>query len=91
MLRFAVATTLALLTSATLAQDLPPAPVMTGDVKIHDPSVIIENGHWVSFQTGEQGLYRGAIKLKTSPDGINWTNVGWMAVMHTGAVAAFQG
>ena len=23
------------------------------------------------------------------PNGINWTNVGWMAVMHTGAVAAF--
>jgi arabinan endo-1,5-alpha-L-arabinosidase len=50
---------------------------MLGDVRIHDPSVIVEDGHWVSFQTGDEGgLSQGAIKLKTSPDGITWKNAG---------------
>lgn len=54
-----------------------PAPVMTGDTQIHDPSAIVVDGHWVSFQTGDEGgLYQGAIKLKTSPDGTNWSNAG---------------
>ena len=73
MLRIAILVTL-LLTSAALAQNLPPAPAMQGDVRIHDPSVIVENGVWASFQTGDTGgLYQGAIKVKTSPDGITWT------------------
>ena len=56
---------------------LPPAPVMAGETRIHDPSAIDVDGHWVTFQTGEEGgLYQGAIKLKTSPDGINWTDAG---------------
>ena len=76
MLRIAAAFAL-LLSSATLAQELPPAAAMQGDVRIHDPSVVVVDGHWVSFQTGDEGgLYRGAIKLKTSPDGITWTNAG---------------
>jgi arabinan endo-1,5-alpha-L-arabinosidase len=77
MLRFAAVAALLLTPFAVLAQELPPAPTMLGDVKIHDPSVIVDNGHWVSFQTGDQGgLYRGAIKVKTSPDGITWTDAG---------------
>jgi arabinan endo-1,5-alpha-L-arabinosidase len=76
MLRLAAAA-LVLLSSAALAQDLPPAPKMLGDVRIHDPSVIVENGVWASFQTGDTGgLHQGAIKVKTSPDGITWTNAG---------------
>jgi arabinan endo-1,5-alpha-L-arabinosidase len=51
-------------------------PVLTGDLRIHDPSVIVENGHWVSFQTGAEGFWRGAILLKTSPDGVAWKNAG---------------
>ncbi len=65
---------LMLLPMAALAQE---APVPSGDVRIHDPSVIVADGHWVSFQTGDEGgLYQGAIKLKTSPDGVTWTNAG---------------
>jgi arabinan endo-1,5-alpha-L-arabinosidase len=59
-----------------VAQELSSAPVMLGDTRIHDPSVIVEDGHWVSFQTGAPGLWRGAILLKTSPDGITWKNAG---------------
>jgi arabinan endo-1,5-alpha-L-arabinosidase len=76
MLRLAAAA-LVLLSSAASAQELAPAPAMLGDTRIHDPSVIVVDGHWVSFQTGDEGgLHQGAIKLKTSPDGINWTNAG---------------
>jgi len=64
----------ALLTLPALAQDL--APALTGDVRIHDPSVIVADGHWVAFETGREGYWRGAILLKTSPDGISWKNAG---------------
>lgn len=75
MKQFVLAAALLLIGAVAHAQDYPPAPAMAGDVKIHDPSIIVVDGHWVSFQTGDQGgLYRGAIKLKISPDGINWTN-----------------
>lgn len=68
---------LALAATGAVAQTLPPAPVMKGDTQIHDPSAIDVGGHWVTFQTGEEGgLYQGAIQLKTSPDGINWTKAG---------------
>ena len=53
------------------------APRMQGDTRIHDPSAIKIGEHWVTFQTGEEGgLYQGAILLKTSSDGLNWTNAG---------------
>jgi arabinan endo-1,5-alpha-L-arabinosidase len=51
-------------------------PQLTGDTRIHDPSVIEVDGQYAAFGTGEQGLYRGAIKVKTSPDGIAWTDAG---------------
>lgn len=62
---------------AAPAMALDPAPVMEGDTQIHDPSAIVVDGHWVTFQTSAQGgLYQGAILLKTSPDGIHWTKAG---------------
>jgi arabinan endo-1,5-alpha-L-arabinosidase len=52
-------------------------PALKGDTQIHDPSVIEVGGQWASFQTGEEGgLYQGAILVKTSPDGITWTDAG---------------
>ncbi len=51
-------------------------PQLTGDTRIHDPSVIEVGGRYAAFGTGEQGLYRGAILVKTSPDGMNWTDAG---------------
>lgn len=74
---FRLVAALLLLAWPALAQDLSPAPAMLGDTRIHDPSVIVEDGHWVSFQTGDEGgLHQGAIKLKTSPDGVTWSNAG---------------
>lgn len=75
---FKLAAALLLLTSvAAAAQDtIPPAPAMQGDLRMHDPSVIVVDGAWVGFYTGAEGFWRGAILLKTSPDGITWKNAG---------------
>lgn len=52
-------------------------PVLTGDVRIHDPSIVEVNGEFIAFATGfEGGVDQGAIRLKTSPDGIDWTDRG---------------
>jgi arabinan endo-1,5-alpha-L-arabinosidase len=70
-----VAALLALATPAAAA-DLPPQPQLTGDLRIHDPSVIEVGGRFAAFGTGEQGLTRGAIRVKTSSDGVAWTDAG---------------
>ena len=49
-------------------------PQMTGDVQIHDPSVIEIGGQFVAVGTGQQGPTHGAIRAKTSPDGLRWTD-----------------
>ncbi len=51
-------------------------PRLTGDTQIHDPSVFEVDGRFAAFETGRQGPTHGAIWVKTSPDGINWTNAG---------------
>jgi arabinan endo-1,5-alpha-L-arabinosidase len=49
---------------------------MAGDLRIHDPSVIQIGGEFVAVGTGEQGPTHGAIRVKTSLDGIRWTDEG---------------
>ena len=49
---------------------------MTGETGIHDPSVIEVGGRFVALGTGRQGPTHGAIRVKTSPDGIKWTEAG---------------
>jgi arabinan endo-1,5-alpha-L-arabinosidase len=53
-----------------------PQPKLTGDLRIHDPSVVEVDGKDAAFGTGEPGLYRGAIRVKTSEDGLRWTDAG---------------
>src|ERR1700734_4403085 len=53
-----------------------PQPQMSGDVQIHDPSVIEIGGQFVAVGTGQQGPTHGAIRAKTSPDGVRWTDAG---------------
>jgi arabinan endo-1,5-alpha-L-arabinosidase len=53
-----------------------PQPWMTGETGIHDPSVIEVGGRFVALGTGRQGPTHGAIRVKTSPDGIRWTDAG---------------
>jgi arabinan endo-1,5-alpha-L-arabinosidase len=65
-----------LLLFAVAAYAIEPQPRLAGDLRIHDPSVIEVAGRYAAFGTGEQGLTRGAIKVKTSPDGLTWTDAG---------------
>ena len=53
-----------------------PQPLMTGDTRIHDPSVIEIDGQFVAAGTGQQGPTHGAIRVKTSPDGLEWKDAG---------------
>jgi arabinan endo-1,5-alpha-L-arabinosidase len=65
---------LASMGAPTLAQTV--QPTMTGDLRIHDPSVIESAGRFAAFGTGEEGRTRGAIRAKTSPDGVHWMDSG---------------
>ena len=47
-----------------------PQPKLSGDTRIHDPSVVEVDGRFAAFGTGEPGGYRGAVRVKTSPDGV---------------------
>jgi arabinan endo-1,5-alpha-L-arabinosidase len=38
--------------------------------------VIEVEGKYVAFGAGEQGIYRGAIRVRTLSDGVNWTDTG---------------
>jgi arabinan endo-1,5-alpha-L-arabinosidase len=49
-------------------------PTMTGDTRIHDPSVIEVDGRYAAFGTGEESRSRGAIRAKTSRDGVDWAD-----------------
>jgi len=51
-------------------------PQLRGDTRIHDPSVIEVDGRFAAFGAGERGRTRGAIRVKTSPDGVTWTDAG---------------
>ncbi len=49
---------------------------MTGETRIHDPSVIEIGGQFVAVDAGERGPTHGAIRVKTSADGVRWTDAG---------------
>jgi arabinan endo-1,5-alpha-L-arabinosidase len=72
----ALACLAALLAPAAPLRAAEPQPEMTGDTLIHDPSVIEVDGRFVAFGTGQQGPTHGAIRVKTSPDGVAWTDAG---------------
>lgn len=75
MIRIALWFGLWLLAAAVQAQEV--QPVLSGDIRIHDPSVIVVDGNRVAFETGQEGgIYRGAVRVKTSPDGLVWTAAG---------------
>jgi len=65
-----------LLLSAATLRAVEVQPRLTGDTRIHDPSVIEASGRFVAFGTGQQGPTHGAIRVKTSADGVAWTDAG---------------
>lgn len=68
---------LCLPTTVIAAGDTTTQPVLTGDIRIHDPTMIVVNGAYVAFATGfEGGIDQGALRIKTSPDGVVWKDMG---------------
>jgi arabinan endo-1,5-alpha-L-arabinosidase len=62
---------LAVLTTPAIAQPL------TGNIAIHDPSIAVLDGGFVSFATGvENASDGGQVRTKSSPDGIDWQETG---------------
>jgi arabinan endo-1,5-alpha-L-arabinosidase len=77
MQRFAAALALGLTLAMSPAHAADPQPVLTGEIRIHDPSVIqLPGGSFVAFETGNEGGAGGAVRTKASPDGLRWTSTG---------------
>ncbi len=52
-------------------------PSLSGDLRMHDPTMIEVDGTYIGLYTGrEGGLERGAVRIKTSPDMLVWTDAG---------------
>jgi len=67
----------ALMAEPTFAAGNVTQPVLSGDLGIHDPTMIVVDGTYVAFYTGQEGgVYQGALRIKTSPDGVTWKDVG---------------
>ena len=65
---------LATTASATAADT---QPVLQGDLGIRDPTMIVIDGTYVGFATGfEGGIDQGALRIKTSADGVVWKDMG---------------
>lgn len=76
-MRLTRGTLVGLLMLASSARAAEPMPELTGDINIHDPSVIATDTGWASFATGVEGAAdQGMPRTKSSPDGITWTETG---------------
>ncbi|MCV2394862.1 arabinan endo-1,5-alpha-L-arabinosidase [Actinotalea sp. M2MS4P-6] len=58
-----------------LAVDLP----LSGDLRAHDPALVVDDGDWWVFSTGDPVVGGGAIQVRHSDDGREWTYAGEVA------------
>lgn len=51
---------------------------VSGDLRTHDPGLVVGDGDrpWFVFSTGDPRVGLGAIQVRTSPDGREWTYAG---------------
>ncbi|MFT3889414.1 MAG: arabinan endo-1,5-alpha-L-arabinosidase [Arachnia sp.] len=51
---------------------------VSGDIRVHDPGLVVGDGErpWMVFSTGDLRVGVGAIQVRTSPDGKEWTDAG---------------
>lgn len=66
-------------------------PSLRGDLDIHDPTVLRLPGGYVALGTGFEGIDGGTLRLKTSPDGLSWTDAGHLGERQPGWVARLLG
>jgi arabinan endo-1,5-alpha-L-arabinosidase len=56
---------------------------LTGELRTHDPALVagVDGEPWYVFSTGDQRVGLGAPQIRTSPDGLEWTEAGtvWTA------------
>lgn len=58
-------------------------PALTGELRTHDPALVagVDGAPWYVFSTGDVRVGLGSIQVRTSPDGLAWSEVGtvWTA------------
>lgn len=54
----------------------PTQPVLAGDMQIHDPTLLRVGKTYVAMGTGYENVDGGTLRIRTSPDGISWTDAG---------------
>ncbi|GHF52671.1 arabinan endo-1,5-alpha-L-arabinosidase [Deinococcus metalli] len=72
----------ALLTSAALAGGggPPVQPALKGNTQLHDPTLLKVGSRYVAMGTGLENVDGGTLRLRTSPDGVTWTDAGTLGV-----------
>ncbi|GAB3813002.1 arabinan endo-1,5-alpha-L-arabinosidase [Kribbella italica] len=51
-------------------------PVLSGDLRTHDPALIRDGSQWYVFSTGDPAVAGGSVQLRRSSDGRHWTSAG---------------
>ncbi|WP_343216574.1 arabinan endo-1,5-alpha-L-arabinosidase [Deinococcus aestuarii] len=54
----------------------PTQPILKGDLQIHDPTLLKVGTTYVALGTGYENVGGGTLRIKTSPDGVTWTDAG---------------
>lgn len=54
----------------------PTQPILKGDPQIHDPTLLHVGKTYVAMGTGYENVEGGTLRVKTSPDGLTWTDAG---------------
>ncbi|MEU4390233.1 arabinan endo-1,5-alpha-L-arabinosidase [Kribbella sp. NPDC023855] len=72
------AAALLLLTSTAHAEPMREraVPVLSGDLRTHDPALIQDGSDWYVFSTGDPAVAGGTVQVRRSTDGKHWTSAG---------------
>ena len=69
----------------------PVQPTLKGDLQIHDPTLLRVGTAYVAMGTGFENVDNGTLRVKTSPDGVSWTDAGTLGTAQPGWVAKLLG
>ena len=87
-MRLLIALTVSLATLALGGSSGPPAqPTLEGDLQIHDPTVLKVGSRYVAMGTGFENVGGGTLRVKTSADGLTWSDAGTLGTAQPAWVA----
>ncbi|MFC4456540.1 arabinan endo-1,5-alpha-L-arabinosidase [Deinococcus sonorensis] len=69
----------------------PSQPLLKGDLQIHDPTVLKVADGYVAMGTGYEGIDGGTLRLRTSRDGLTWTDAGHLGTTQPAWVGKLLG